>query len=131
MGHAFRAAVEAKDFDAAVEQLADDVRFASPVVFKPYEGKQAVGFLLGLVSQVFEDFEYLDELHGERNGRQTVGLVFRAHVDGKQVDGWDYLTLGADGKIEEFTVMVRPMSGMHALAEAMKAKIDAAQAPTA
>jgi hypothetical protein len=125
MAHPFRAAVEAKDLDAMIEALADDVTFRSPVVFKPYEGREAVGQLLSLVAQVFEDFEYVDELHGERDGRETLALVFRAKVGDKQVDGWDYLTLNADGQITEFMVMVRPMSGMMALAEQMRAKLEA------
>lgn len=108
-----------------IEALADDVTFRSPVVFKPYEGREAVGQLLSLVAQVFEDFEYVDELHGERDGRETLALVFRAKVGDKQVDGWDYLTLNADGQITEFMVMVRPMSGMMALAEQMRAKLEA------
>lgn len=127
MAHPFRAAVEAKDLDAMLATLSPDVRFSSPVVFKPYEGREAVGYLLSLVVQVFEDFEYVDELEGERDGRKTLGLVFRARVGDKQIDGWDYLTLGADGQIEEFMVMVRPMSSMMALAEAMKQKLEATQ----
>jgi hypothetical protein len=131
VSHPFRAAVEAKDLDAMFEQLADDVSFRSPVVFKPYEGKEAVSFLLSLVVQVFEDFEYVDELEGERDGHKTIALVFRANVGDKSVDGWDYFTLNDDGKIQDFMVMVRPMSGMHALAEAMKAKLEAAETAAA
>ena len=44
--HPFRAAVEAQDLDAAVALMADDVVFRSPVVFKPYHGREAVAMLL-------------------------------------------------------------------------------------
>src|SRR5207253_1622653 len=63
--HAFRQAVEARDWDAGVDALADDVVFRSPVVFKPYEGKAAVSVLLRAVSEVFEDFRYIAELESE------------------------------------------------------------------
>ena len=38
----FRLALEAHDSDAAIEALADDVVFRSPVVFKPYRGRAEV-----------------------------------------------------------------------------------------
>ena len=58
----FRAAAEAKDFSAIEELFAEDVVFRSPVVFKPYEGREAVAMLLGAVGQVFEDFRYTDQV---------------------------------------------------------------------
>lgn len=128
MAHPFKQAVEARDFDAMLAALAPDVEFRSPVVFKPYQGREAVGQLLAAVLQVFEDFSYVDELHGERDGAKTVGLVFRARVGDREVDGWDYFTLNDDGLIEKFTVMVRPMSGLTALAEAMRSNLEAATA---
>ena len=38
----FRAAAESKDFSAIDELFAEGVAFRSPVVFKPYEGRDAV-----------------------------------------------------------------------------------------
>ena len=43
----FRAAAEAKDFSAVDELFSEDVTFRSPVVFRPYEGREALGVLLG------------------------------------------------------------------------------------
>ncbi len=123
MAHPFRLAVEAKDFDGMIAALAPDVRFRSPVVFKPYEGRETVAHLLSLVMQIFEDFEYVDELGGEVDGRQTLGLVFHARAGDKQVEGWDYLTLNDDGSIAEFAVMLRPLSATIALTEQMGAKL--------
>jgi len=120
----FKEAVEAKDWDAGIEALADDVVFKSPVVFKPYRGREEVGALLGFVSQVFEDFRYVDQLESG----DSMALIFEARVGDREVQGLDHLCFDSDDKITEFTVMVRPMSGMHALAEAMKAKLEAAGA---
>jgi ketosteroid isomerase-like protein len=58
----FRAAAEGKDFSAIDELFTEDVVFFSPVVFKPYKGREAVAMLLGAVVQVFEDFRYVDQL---------------------------------------------------------------------
>ena len=111
--------------EAAIALLADDVVFRSPVVFKPYEGREAVGMLLRAVSVVFEDFSYAREI-GTPDGRDHA-LVFNARVGDKQVEGCDFLHLDDDGKIDEFVVMIRPMSGVHAVAEAMQAQLEAAQ----
>lgn len=121
---AFRAAAEAKDFSAIDQLFAEDVSFKSPVVFKAYEGRDAVGVLLGTVLKVFEDFRYTD--HTETG--DTATLAFSARVGDRELDGIDLLRFDADGKIREMAVYVRPMSGMHALAEEMKARLQAAGA---
>lgn len=121
---AFREAVEAKDPERVLELLADDVVFNSPAVFKPYEGKQVVSVILATVFQVFEDFEYVDELEGSGD---TTGLVFRARVGDKQLTGWDYIR-ERDGEIAELTVMIRPLSGLNALAQEMGARLAKAEA---
>ncbi len=122
--HPFRAAVEARDLDAALGLLADDVVFRSPVVYKPYDGRDAVAAILTAVFEVFEDFRYETEIGAE--GAADHALVFRARVGDREVLGCDFLHTRADGTIDDFTVMVRPMSGMHALAEAMRAQLEAA-----
>lgn len=122
--NSFRAAVEARDFEGAVALLADDVVFRSPVVFRPYEGREVVGALLHAVSRVFEDFRYECEI-GAEDARDHA-LVFKARVGDREVHGCDFLHTDDDGLIDELTVMVRPLSGALALAEAMKAQLEAA-----
>jgi SnoaL-like protein len=117
----FKQAIEARDFDAAIENLAPDVTFNSPVAHTPFEGKEVVGGVLRAVSETFEDFEYTDEL---QQGN-THALVFRARVGDKQLEGLDLIRLNADGLIEDFTVMVRPASGLMALGQAMAPKVAA------
>ena len=118
----FRAAVEARDLSAMEAALHPDVVVRSPAVFKPYEGREQVLGVLRHVIEVFEDFHDTDELHGDG----THGLVFAARVGEKQLQGWDYLTLDADGLVTELVVMIRPLSGLIALAEAMAARLTAA-----
>ena len=120
MSVAFKKAVEAGDWEAAVDCLAADVSFNSPVAFKPFEGKDTVAEVLRAVSQTFEDFHYTDELS---HGDGTHALVFRARVGEKQLEGLDLLRMNDEGLIEEFTVMVRPASGLMALGEAMGPKV--------
>jgi hypothetical protein len=120
--HAFRSAVERRDLDAAVDLLADDVVFRSPAVYKPYEGRETVETILRTVFGVFEDFRYTDELAGD--GVHT--LIFEARVGDRQLQGLDLLRDDGEGRITEFTVMVRPASGLMALAEQMGPALQAA-----
>jgi len=129
----FRAAVESRDLIRMEAALAADVVFRSPVVFKAYEGRETVMHLLATVVEVFEDFEYADELSGDTRAgsrRQGTGgthaLVFRTRVGDRWVEGLDHLTVDADGLISELVVMVRPLSGLMALAEAMGERLGAA-----
>jgi SnoaL-like domain len=117
----FRDAVEAGDLAAIAAALDPSVTFRSPVVFGPYEGREAVMALLSLVTQVFEDFHYVDEL----DGAGSKCLVFEARVGERELDGIDYLRLGEDGLVTELTVMVRPYSALTALRDAMGAKLEA------
>ncbi|MDV3136611.1 nuclear transport factor 2 family protein [Mycobacterium sp. 29Ha] len=123
MVHPFRAAIEARDLDAAVALVREDVVFRSPVVFTPYEGREALRQILAAVIDVFEDFRYTREIGAD--GAADHALVFEARVGDKQVQGCDFIHVDADGAIDEFTVMVRPLQATLALAEAMKARLAA------
>jgi uncharacterized protein YceH (UPF0502 family) len=115
----FHDAVLAHDMDTAVAQLADDVVFRSPAVHRPYEGKGATAAVLRAVTTVFEGFRYTDVLDdGDR-----VGLVFEARVGDRHVQGWDYLRFDGD-RIVEFTVMIRPLSGLQAVVEGMRLALE-------
>ena len=128
MSHeAFRTAVEAGDLDGMVDALAEDVVFHSPITFKPFEGRESVAMLLGVVFRTFEDFRYTDELDGD----EVKALVFQAKVGDKQVEGLDLLRFDGAGKIADFTVMVRPLSAAMALAEAVGKGLEQAAAGTA
>jgi SnoaL-like protein len=117
--HPFGAAVLAGDHDAALATLADDVTFRSPAVHKPYQGKETVGALLRAVATVFEDFRYL---HEWRDGQTTV-LFFEAKVGDRALQGIDILEEGADGLVQSLTVMIRPLSGLQAVATAMAERL--------
>jgi SnoaL-like domain len=122
----FREAVEAGDFDGAIALLAEDVQFRSPIVFKPYRGRAHVAPILHAVSQVFEDFRYVRELASPDGSDHA--LVFAARVGERELEGCDFIHTNAGGEIDEFVVMVRPLSAALALAERMKALLEAAGA---
>ena len=119
MTHPVRTAIEARDIDALAALLAEDVVFNSPVAFHPFVGRATVTEVLRNVMEVFTDFGYVDELVGDG----THALIFSAGVGGRAVLGLDHLRFDDDGLVSEFTVMVRPLSGVIALAEAMGPRV--------
>jgi SnoaL-like domain len=113
---AFTAAVERRDAERIRECLADDVRFLSPVVFRAYEGRELVATILTEgAMKVFSDFRYVERLEDGR----CATLIFEARVGDRDVQGLDLLRFDDQDKVEELIVMVRPLSGLTALAEAM------------
>lgn len=119
--HAFGEALEGRDVDALMSLLAEDVLFRSPVVHRPYRGRDAVMPLLAAVGQVLEDFRYTREM-GEASGRDNA-LVFAARVGDRELEGCDFIHTDCDGRVDELYVMVRPLSGLVALAEAMQRQL--------
>ena len=119
----FRDAIERRDLDGMVATLADDVVLHSPVSFKPFEGREAVAQLFEILVRTFEDFRYTDDLPGE----EVHAMIFRARIGDREVEGLDLIRPGPDGRIADFTVMVRPLTGVVALAEAVGPQLAAAQ----
>lgn len=121
--HPFRRAAESKDLDLLRETLTEDVVLHSPILFKGFEGREMALVVLTNVIEVFEDFRYLDEVHGDG----TVVLRFAAKVDGKfEIEGIDYLTLDEEGRVTDLTVFLRPQKAVQAFNEQMVARLGAA-----
>ncbi|GAA1099606.1 nuclear transport factor 2 family protein [Pseudonocardia alni] len=111
----FRAAIEAGDLDAAVALCRDDVEFRSPVVHRPYRGREALRPILGAVFTVFGGFHYVAGYSGD-DGHV---LEFAATVGEREVQGVDILRTDEEGRIRELTVLVRPLSAAVALRDRM------------
>ncbi len=109
--------LETRDMSILNELLGDDVVFRSPVAYSPYSGKQVVFFILSNVIQVFENFTYHREFLSE-DGANIV-LEFSANIGDKKLKGIDMIQFNEHGKIVDFEVMIRPKSGVEALAELM------------
>jgi hypothetical protein len=117
-----RAALEGGDIEAAGELFADDIVFHSPVTFHPFIGRETVTRLLGEVVRVFEDFHYVDEL----SAGSAYGLIFRARVGDREIEGLDLLRFDDEGLVADFTVMLRPLSALVPFAQKMAERVQAA-----
>ena len=118
---AFRDAIERLDLDALIALLSEDIVFRSPAVHTPYQGREQVRRVLGAVGQVLQDFSYSRQI-GAAHSRDHA-LVFRGRIGDREVEGCDFIHLDEQGLIDELYVMIRPLSGLMALAEAMKRQL--------
>ena len=125
MSHPFRQAAETKDLDLLRSILREDVVLHSPVTHHPFEGSDAVLFILGHVVEIFEDFRYTGEV---TTGNQVV-LRFQCRVGGnRDLEGIDYLELDDEGKVATLTVLMRPLSALARFAELMRERLEATPA---
>jgi len=116
----FRAAVERGNLDEAGHLFSEDAMFRSPVLFKPYEGRDLVVKVLRAAERVLGlagEFRYVHQL--EDPADRVAILEFATVVDGKQVEGVDKLTFDDDGRITELKVMIRPASALQLVGEKM------------
>ncbi|MBX3632835.1 MAG: NADPH-dependent 2,4-dienoyl-CoA reductase [Simplicispira sp.] len=118
---AWHAMVAAGDLGELPSILHRKAVFRSPMAHTPYPSAQAVQLILGTVVKVFEDFTY-HRTYTSEDGMSAI-LEFSAKVNGKELKGIDQIRFDEEGKIVDFEVMVRPMSGLQALGDEMAKRL--------
>jgi hypothetical protein len=117
--HAVAAALDPAGLDAL---LAEDVVFRSPAVYAPQRGKAVTtAYLTAALHVLGPTLRYV----GEWSDATSAVLEFEADLDGTVVQGVDMLRWGPDGRLTEFTVLVRPLRGLQALIDRMAARLGA------
>ena len=99
--------------------LAEDVQFLPPTYFATWTGSAPVAAVLGHVGQVFSDFKYR-RVMGQGN---DWALEFQCKIGEFDAVGVDLITLGEDGLIAIFEVVMRPHKAVGALREAMNTRV--------
>jgi hypothetical protein len=118
----WHAIAEARDPAGLDELLADDVFFRSPAVHTPQLGRElTTAYLTAAVVVLGPTLRYVREWYDER----SAVLEFEAELEGLTVHGIDMMVWGDDGRLIEFTVMVRPMKGLQKLIELMSTQLTA------
>lgn len=116
----FRSAVEAGNAETVPGLFHEDAVFRSPVLFKPYEGRDHVLKVLEAAERVLLSegrFRYVHQL--EDADERIAILEFATEVDGRQVEGIDKLTFDEEGRIVELKVMIRPASALQTVGARM------------
>jgi SnoaL-like domain len=121
----FRAAVEERNVARTSDLFHEDAVFRSPVLYKPYEGREQLLKVLQAAERVLGSsgqFRYLHQLE-DPNDRVAM-LEFATEVDGKEVEGIDKLTFGEDDRITEVKVLIRPASALQLVATHMAQELE-------
>ena len=110
--------VDEWDMSGLDDLLADDAVFHSPVVHTPQRGKQLVKLYLNAAAMTLYDsnFTYVREVVGESDAF----LEFTAELQGIHINAVDIIHWNADGKIDDFKVMIRPLKAVNLLHGMMK-----------
>ena len=116
----FRGAVEAGEIVGSSDLFSEDAVFRSPVVYRPYAGRDTVLKVLGAAERVLGlggHFRYIHQL--EDSDARVAVLEFATEVDGRQVEGVDMLTFDEEGRITELKVMLRPATALQVVGARM------------
>jgi hypothetical protein len=131
----FRDAAFRRDVAAMVDAMAPDIELNSPTVMRPVAGRERVRSVFHILTELFEDFEYIRTFDGEMviadaTIASTHALMFRCRIGDEQIEGIDVLDVDRSDQIARFTVLVRPMSGLHKLADSIAERMRASRPPS-
>jgi ketosteroid isomerase-like protein len=117
--------VRNRNVKGLADLLADNCVFHSPVVHTPQIGKAVTLQYLSAAFHVFFNptFRYVREVKGESDAV----LEFQVDIDGIVVNGVDMIRWGADGRIVDFKVMIRPLKAVNLIHQRMAAMLQAGQ----
>jgi hypothetical protein len=104
--------VKTKDRAVLWDALHPDTVFESPVVHTPQHGREITFKYLSSAVKVLgrPGFSFVGEWRSE-----TGAVVeFEGEIDGIRINGVDMITVGDDGRITHFKVMVRPLKAQPA-----------------
>jgi SnoaL-like domain len=111
----FMSLMESGDLSGIDDLLARDVTFHSPVLYRPFEGREIVCAALPILRGFFSDASYPDVFHGPDKS----ALMFEATIAGRDAEGLQLLTFDHEGKIAALKVLLRPLTAAIALSESM------------
>ncbi|MFZ1864231.1 MAG: nuclear transport factor 2 family protein [Polyangiales bacterium] len=114
--------IDERNVAALDDILADDAVFHSPVVHTPQKGKHLTKLYLSAAMMVLgnSNFSYIREVVGFSDAV----LEFTAEVNGIVINGVDMIHWNADGKIDDFKVMIRPLKAVNLLHQLMRQMLE-------
>lgn len=126
----FRDAVARRDVTAMIETMALNIELHSPTMLRPVIGRDRVRAVFEILVDLFEDFEYVRLFEGELVATDaaiasTHALMFRCRIGVERMEGIDILDVDSSDRIARFTVLIRPLSALHVLADSIAERLRA------
>jgi hypothetical protein len=117
----WHAVVRERDAAGLDALLADDAVFLSPVVHAPRRGKAITTKYLAAALQTLgnSDFRYVEQWIGP----SSAVLEFTTVIDEIEVNGVDIIGWNAEGRIDRFKVMIRPLKAIDLVRQKMAAAL--------
>jgi hypothetical protein len=109
--HAFLDAMRNKDLEAMLTHMADDMILNTPLHAEPFRGKAKIRPVVENLLRVVDHFDFREILQGP----QHVAVFFTITAGAVVLDGMDYLRLDATGRLQEMTVLWRPLPAVIAV----------------
>lgn len=109
--HAFLDAMRAKNADAMLSHMADDMVLRTPLHAEPIRGKPAIRPVVDALLRVVDKFDFREILQGP----QHVAVFFALTVGELALDGMDFVRLAPTGLLSELTVLWRPLPAVIAV----------------
>jgi hypothetical protein len=112
---AFLAAMQRKDLDAMLTHMADDIVLKTPLDVEPFRGKAAVRPVAQALLRVVDKFDFRETLRGP----QHIAVFFVVTVGSIELDAMDYFRLDAAGRVQQMTVLWRPLPSVVAVSQVL------------
>ena len=113
--HPYRTTWETRDLQEWIDVLAPDVRLRSPLIVRPFSGREAAIELFEVLFEICGDFRITHEFAAS----DSHAFFWRAEIGGRSIEGADLIKSNDEGKITEITVLIRPLVDIAAFAAAI------------
>ena len=111
--------IQNHDPDLLEKLVAEKTGISSPAFFAPKRDRAYVMAILSAVAEGLQDFEYTKEWF---DGNEMI-LEFEGRLGDTKLKGIDRITVNENGQMEHIEVLIRPLNGLIALAEHVKAAL--------
>ncbi len=112
--HPFIEAWRARDPAAWGQHLAEDIEVHSPLLRTPIRGRQTVQDLYADLFVRFGEIS-VTQFHGD----EAEAFLWRGELEGRYLQGADFVQLDSAGQVSQITVMIRPLPGLGHFAAAV------------
>jgi hypothetical protein len=125
--HPYRTAWQTRDVDTWAQALSLDVVMYSPILTKPFRGREAAIELFGVLFDELGEIRITDELTADDG--ETHAFFWNVQIGAKSIEGVDLLRRDERGEISEIRVLIRPLADIAVFAGAIGPALAAKRAP--
>ena len=123
--HPFRAAWQTRDLDAWAGALAPDVMVHSPVIRRPFSGREAAAEVYGVLFDAFGQVEITEEL----SAGDSHAFFWRGELGDRVIEGADLVRMDGQGRVREIRILIRPLVDIGVFAAAVGPQLGARRGP--